>query len=287
MADPFEVRMRFTNQLQHLNASVTSSQKAAQYALKYKDMDEDLHSCILEQVEKVRLFPPRRTPYRLPRAVLTLDAQNSMNNRANILYFLEALADLSNSNGHLDYIRMMQRDILRIVDAVAPEDGSGAANIKVVQKVLANFATKGYLENQTVGEIDELLQERDSGMPGLEGAVNSAALEAEGMDVDEAAAWDERSREKGADAGGGGVRLDKKLVEQRIEEDRERHKRLREHQWAVPMQTGDDDDKEFEMLYEETSSVGSDDYRLFEEEYQDHKRCAVEHAADMDGTADV
>jgi hypothetical protein len=53
MADPFEVRMRFTSQLQHLNASVTSSQKAAQYAIKYKDMDEDLHSCILEQLEKV------------------------------------------------------------------------------------------------------------------------------------------------------------------------------------------------------------------------------------------
>ena len=52
MADPFEVRMRFTSQLQHLNASVTSSQKAAQYAIKYKDMDEDLHSCILEQLEK-------------------------------------------------------------------------------------------------------------------------------------------------------------------------------------------------------------------------------------------
>lgn len=60
MADPFEVRMRFTNQLQHLNASVTSSQKAAQYALKYKDMDEDLHSCILEQVEKVS--PNQTTP---------------------------------------------------------------------------------------------------------------------------------------------------------------------------------------------------------------------------------
>jgi hypothetical protein len=53
MADPFEVRMRFTSQLQHLNASVTSAQKAAQYALKYKDMDEDLHSCILEQLERV------------------------------------------------------------------------------------------------------------------------------------------------------------------------------------------------------------------------------------------
>lgn len=53
MADPFEVRMRFSSQLQHLNASVASAQKAAQYALKYKDMDEDLHSCILEQVERV------------------------------------------------------------------------------------------------------------------------------------------------------------------------------------------------------------------------------------------
>lgn len=53
MADPFEVRMRFTSMLQHLNASVASAQKAAQYALKYKDMDEDLHSCILEQLEKV------------------------------------------------------------------------------------------------------------------------------------------------------------------------------------------------------------------------------------------
>lgn len=53
MMDPFEVRIRFTQHLQHLNASVTSANKAAQYALKYRDMDEDLHSCILEQLEKV------------------------------------------------------------------------------------------------------------------------------------------------------------------------------------------------------------------------------------------
>ena len=62
MADPFEVRMRFSSQLQHLNASVTSSQKAAQFALKYKDLDEDLHSCILEQVEKVLLPIPSPPP---------------------------------------------------------------------------------------------------------------------------------------------------------------------------------------------------------------------------------
>lgn len=54
MIDPFEVRMRFTTQLQHLSAAVTSAQKAAHYALKYRDLDEDLHSCILEQLERVR-----------------------------------------------------------------------------------------------------------------------------------------------------------------------------------------------------------------------------------------
>lgn len=56
MTDPFEVRMRFSAQLQHLSASVTPAERAAYYALKHRDMDEDLHSCILEQLEKVS-FP--------------------------------------------------------------------------------------------------------------------------------------------------------------------------------------------------------------------------------------
>jgi len=58
--DPFEVRVRFTGLLQHLNASLTSANKAAQYALKYRDMDEDLHSCILEQLERVSLPKSKR-----------------------------------------------------------------------------------------------------------------------------------------------------------------------------------------------------------------------------------
>jgi len=53
-----------------------------------------------------------------------------MNNRANIMYFLEHLCDMAAREGHHDYVRMMQRDILRVVDAVAPEDGSGAANVR-------------------------------------------------------------------------------------------------------------------------------------------------------------
>lgn len=112
MADPFEVRMRFTTLLSHLSASHTSLQKAAVFALKNREMDEDLHSCILEQLER-----------------------NSMNNRANIMYFVEHLCDLAAREGAIEFVRMMQRDILRVVEAVCPQDGSGAANVRVVRKV--------------------------------------------------------------------------------------------------------------------------------------------------------
>lgn len=62
-----------------------------------------------------------------------------MNTRANILYFIEHFLDSAQHDGHSDYIRMMQRDIIRVVDAVAPDDGSGAANVKVVRKVRENL----------------------------------------------------------------------------------------------------------------------------------------------------
>lgn len=62
-----------------------------------------------------------------------------MNTRANIMYFIEHFMDMAQRDGHADYIRMMQRDIIRVVDAVAPDDGSGAANVKVVRKVRLFF----------------------------------------------------------------------------------------------------------------------------------------------------
>ncbi|KAI9742558.1 MAG: hypothetical protein M1818_003698 [Claussenomyces sp. TS43310] len=250
MADPFEVRMKFSNQIGSLNATTTSAQKAAYYAIKYRDMDEDLHSCILEQLER-----------------------NSMNNRANIMYFLEHLCDLAAREGHPDYIRMMQRDILRIVDAVAPENGSGAANVKVVRRVLQGLQQKGHLHPDTVKEIDECLKERDA-IPdhiGLSSPTEPADTEMGGSGITEATPRSARPSVA--------PRLDKEQIIQRIEEDRERHKRLREHQWAIPY---NNDDAEFDEMWENTSSINSDDYRLFEEEAEQRKQCGKEHAEDME-----
>ena len=236
MTDPFEVRMRFTSQLLHLNASTTSSQKAAHYALKNREMDEDLHSCILEQLER-----------------------NSMNSRANIMYFIEHLCTTAQKENHMSFVRMMQRDILRIVDAVAPSDGSGAANVKVVRRVLGGLVGKGILEVEIVKEIEASLDERDTGaLPEKMEDEKSPTMQMISGGKD-----DGKSKAEFV-AAPSTTRLDKRQIEQRIEEDRERHKRLRESIWAVGGDGNGDD--EFERLWDEASEIGDDDYLAAEED---------------------
>lgn len=249
MADPFEVRMRFTSQLQHLNASVTSAQKAAHYALKHREMDEDLHSCILEQLERVSQSTIFLSNPSLPLTYCCI--QNNMNNRANIMYFFEALCDRARHEAHPEFIRMMERDILRIIDLVAPDDGSGAANVKVVRKVLHSLQAKSYLNPQTVVELEDCIKDRD---------------QIAGVHVAE-----------GEEDDGKGRRHDKRQIEQRIEEDRERHKRLRESIWAVEPEG----DHEFLRMLDDTSDVGDDDYIMAAEEADEKVRCAESHRLDM------
>ncbi|KAI9830101.1 MAG: hypothetical protein M1826_005094 [Phylliscum demangeonii] len=268
MADPFEVRMRFTALLTHLNAAVTSSQKAANYALKYREMDEDLHSCILEQLER-----------------------SSMNNRANIMYFIEHLCDVAQREGHAEYVRMIKRDILRVVDAVAPEDGSGAANVKVIRRVLNGLQLKGVLGSNMVTEIEECLKERDTSPS--HHAVLSPAAEHHSHDL---ASLDPSSNRKATGPGTAAStasittpqtlskatsmpsKVDKKQAEQRIEEDRERHKRLREEIWAVD--ATDDGEAEYQKLLDETSDLCEDDFLLMQEEHEERRACAQEAMAE-------
>ncbi|OQE34677.1 hypothetical protein PENCOP_c016G06405 [Penicillium coprophilum] len=233
MIDPFEVRMRFTTQLQHLSAAVTSSQKAAHYALKYRDLDEDLHSCILEQLER-----------------------NNMNNRANIMYFIEHLCEMAIKESYLPYVRMMQRDILRVVDSVVPPDGTGAANVKHVRHVLNGLQAKEVLSAETVAEIDAALKDRDSHPSHLD------------LEQEEGADGGTKSRSEKPQ-----LRLDKKQIEQRIEEDRERNKRQRESMWAM---TGNDID-EYNQMWDELSPTGEDDFIRSREEALERAECVRKH----------
>ncbi|KAF1937407.1 hypothetical protein EJ02DRAFT_506017 [Clathrospora elynae] len=224
MADPFEVRQRFTTLLSHLSASHTSLQKAALYALKNREMDEDLHSCILEQLERT-----------------------NTNTCANIMFFIECLCELAvrdNNAGDasaMGYVRMLQRDILAVVECVVGEEG---ANVRVVRKVLKTLESLGILMPETVEELEAVLKSREVSHP----FTATDASPAPGRN--------------------GGARMDKRQIEHRIEEDRERHKRLRESIWAVP----GEDDKEMERLWEEASDIGEDDYVVGREDREERRQ---------------
>jgi CTD kinase subunit gamma len=68
----------------------------------------------------------------------------------------------------------------------------------------------------------------------------------------------------------GVTKTDKRQIEQRIEEDRERHKRLRESIWAI----GDDGDEEFEKMWDEASEINEDDYIAAEEDAAERRQAA-------------
>lgn len=159
--------------------------------------------------------------------------------------FIEHFCEMATKEDHLPYVRMMQRDILRVVDAVVPPDGTGAANVKHVRMVLDSMQNKGILSAETVTEVDAALKDRDT---------HPAHLDLEEEEGPEDSVRSKTGTPRNPKASG--MRVDKRQIEQRIEEDRERNKRLRESMWAVE----GDDEKEFTKLLDELSDIGEDDF---------------------------
>jgi len=261
MADPFEVRMRFIQLLTHLSASQTASLKTASFALKHRDMDEDLHSCILESLDS---------------------SSTSMNSRANIMYFLEHFCDMamkSGTEGHVPYVEMVKRDMVKIVHGVVTEGKKGGtgmgANIKVARKVVDNLKVKGVLDDTNVKSVEDELRRKEHER-------SKIVTEEGGQDdrPDNSRHEKEKKHEhkhvsRSKEGKINGHKVDKRAIEQRIEEDRERNKRLRESVWAV----NGDDEEELNRLWEETSDLNEDDYVIAREEADERAQFARYHRA--------
>lgn len=121
-------------------------------------------------------------------------------------------------------------------------------------QVLQGLQQKSILQPETVTEIEGCLKERDAEQP-------LSPIDANGLQ--------ERPQNQTNSAKVNGVtRPDKRQIEQRIEEDRERHKRLRESIWAI----GDEGDQEFERLWDDVSDIGEDDYIAAEEDAMERRQ---------------
>lgn len=53
--DPFEARLQFIKSLQKLNGSIQANEAAIQFLLKNVDLEEDLYSCILQELDGVSI----------------------------------------------------------------------------------------------------------------------------------------------------------------------------------------------------------------------------------------
>lgn len=117
--------------------------------------------------------------------------------------------------------------------------------------MLAGLQSKTILLPATVLEIEAGLAERDT-LPGAHPALSPISPNANKHPQPDSAT--PFSKPNGAS---------KRSIEQRIEEDRERHKKLRESIWVVGEPGGE---SEFEKLWEEADGIGEDDWVAAEED---------------------
>ncbi|ORY85008.1 CTD kinase subunit gamma CTK3-domain-containing protein, partial [Protomyces lactucae-debilis] len=207
-------RMQFLDLLKRLQASQASQLKTAQFALRHKSFDEDLFSCILEELEM---------------------ATTSFNVKINILFFLETLCEVAKRSGHEAYIHMVQRDLTQVIQAVAPSGLQGTANVAQTRVFLRKMKEKKFIDEEVYTQHEEKLQAREEA-----GQVPSS----------ESAATED-------------IKISREDILRRIEEDRERHKRLREFLWLVP---AGDPQLEFSDAWEATSDLNDDDQATMRDE---------------------
>jgi len=159
-----------------------------------------------------------------------------MNTRVNLLYFIEILCDLGSKQGFDGYMNMIRKDLFPIIENVVPADGSGVANVGTARRVMSSLLEKSVIDQQTKVTIDVLLSEREA-----ESEANPTGA----------------SQKR---------KFDEKIINQRMNEDRERHKRLRENIWAIPLPTPENLNPEFEFFWENCSDLGDDDFEMMREE---------------------
>jgi len=180
----------------YTSSSQQSIQKVVGFAAKhFPSCGEDIWDCIVEHMEN-----------------------GSINSRINVLYFLDSLCETSlmvkaqsksgksreiNANGL--YLFFISRDLKKIIDLIVPEGRQGLPNLISTKQILENWRSKRYIDPQ---KVDETLLSLDSRPIPENGNKPSPAL-----------------RHKH-------ITLPLDEVHKRIEQDRERHKRLRERRWV-------------------------------------------------------
>ncbi|KAG0329104.1 hypothetical protein BGZ99_003488 [Dissophora globulifera] len=207
--DPFEARLEFLGLLGKLNASQNSIQKVGNFAMRNKNLYEDLYSCIIEQLEQ--------TP--------------SINARMNIFYVLDSVCHQSQKSGFSGYMELIQKNLPKIIECVAPSGPKGNVNVAGTKKILESWRVKKLFPESAIDKVEKPLSARELG-------ANAPTATDTGLTKDD--------------------------ILRRMDEDRERHKRIREEIWIRP--SDEDSAAEFKQNWDEVSDLDDNDYENMETE---------------------
>jgi len=149
--------------------------------------------------------------------------KGSINNRINILYFLDSLCEtclLAKSHPSAlgaepgtstsFYVDFVARDLRMIVECVVPEGRQGLPNLTSTKQILENWRNKRVIDPQKIDDIMTTLDNRKTN-------------------------FDDHATSSNSTATSHSQSFSRSDIFKRIEEDRERHKRLRERRWVQPI----------------------------------------------------
>ncbi|EJT96943.1 hypothetical protein DACRYDRAFT_85365 [Dacryopinax primogenitus] len=243
--DAFQVHTTFVNQLRTLNATQQDVQKSVSFAMRHIDNHEDLWSCIMQACHEA-----------------------SLNLKMNILYFIESLCEMSSSVGPEPYyVQHLARDLRALVNLLVPDSREGLLNLYGTKQVIRNWRNRRFINQDAFDVADALLERRQDWSHVEQNGTPGTPIR-------------EDKYVKGDAIG----RMSKQQRIDRMNEDRERQKRLREQRWILPippvavqhrlastlpatLSVNDAAlDKEFDDIWETTSDWNEDDDDAINEE---------------------
>ncbi|KAG0317630.1 hypothetical protein BGZ97_005095 [Linnemannia gamsii] len=149
----------------------------------------------------------------------------------NIFYVLDSICHQSHKAGFSGYIDLIQKNLPKIIECVTPSGPKGNVNVAGTKKILELWRARKLFSESALDKVENPLLSRELG-------ANAPASFDTGFTKDD--------------------------ILKRMDEDRERHKRIREEIWIRP--SDEDPGAEFLQSWEDVSDLDEVDYEDMEAE---------------------
>ncbi|KAG0286364.1 hypothetical protein BGZ96_009523, partial [Linnemannia gamsii] len=160
-----------------------------------------------------------------------LEQTKSLNTRMNIFYVLDSICHQSHKAGFSGYIDLIQKNLPKIIECVTPSGPKGNVNVAGTKKILELWRARKLFSESALDKVENPLLSRELG-------ANAPTSFDTGFTKDD--------------------------ILKRMDEDRERHKRIREEIWIRP--SDEDSGAEFLQNWDDVSDLDEVDYEDMEAE---------------------